>query len=87
MAALWVVALLLGTGFAIATGRGAKWKVLNVVIILGCMGLGLGLGYAIGLGSKNFGVIPNAAIPFSMMFGVVGPMRGEEHVECEGMNN
>jgi hypothetical protein len=87
MAALWFVALLLGTGFAIATGRGAKWKVLNVVIILGCMGVGLGLGYAIGLGSKNFGVIPNAAIPFSMMFGVVGPMCGEEHVECEGMNN
>jgi len=74
MAALWLVPLLLGTGFAITTGRGAKWKILNVVIILGCMGVGLGLGYAIGLGSKNLGVIPHAATPFSMMFGVVGAM-------------
>jgi len=74
MAALWLVALLLGTGFAIATGPGAKWKILNMAIILGCMGIGLGLGYAIGLGSKNFGSVPNAAIPFSMMFGVLGAM-------------
>jgi len=74
MAALWLVALRLGAGFAIATGRGAKWKVLNVLIILGCMGVGLGLGYATGLGSKNFGVIPHAAIPFSIMFGVLGAM-------------
>jgi len=74
MAALWLVALLLGTGFAIATGPGTKWKVLNVVIILGCMGVGLGLGYAVGLGSKNLGVVPNEAIPFSMMFGVAGAM-------------
>jgi hypothetical protein len=74
MAALWLVALLLGTGFAIATGPGAKWKILNVVIILACMGVGLGLGYAIGLGSKNFGSVPNAAILFSMMFGVLGAM-------------
>ena len=74
MAELWLVALLLGAGFAIVTGRGAKWKILNMLIILGCMGVGLGLGYAMGLGSKNFGVVPNAAIPFSMMFGVVGAM-------------
>jgi hypothetical protein len=74
MAALWLAALLLGTGFAIATERGWKWKVLNVVIILACMGVGLGLGYSLGLGSKSLGVIPNQALPFSMMFGVVGAM-------------
>jgi hypothetical protein len=74
MASIWLAALLLGTGFAIATGPGAKWKALNVVIILCCMGLGLGLGHALGLGSKNFGVVPHAAIPFSMMFGVLGAM-------------
>jgi hypothetical protein len=74
MDALWLVPLLLGTSFAIATGPGAKWKVLNVAIILGCMGLGMGLGYAMGLGSKNLGVVPHAAIPFSMMFGVLGAM-------------
>ena len=74
MAALWLVALLLGTGFAIATGRGAKWKVVNAVIVLACMGVGFGLGYAAGLGSKNLGSVPNAAVPFSMMFGVAGAL-------------
>lgn len=74
MASIWLVALLLGVGFAIATGPGAKGKTLNVVIILCCMGLGLGLGYALGLGRGNFGKIPHAAIPFSLMFGVLGAM-------------
>jgi hypothetical protein len=74
MAVLWLTALILGTGFAIATGEGAKWKLLNVVIILGCMGVGFSIGYAAGLGSENMGVIPHAGLPFAMMFGIVGAM-------------
>jgi len=69
---LWLAALILGSAFAIAGAQGATWKVINVVIILGCMGLGLGIGYAAGLGSENFGRVSNAAIPFSVIFGVVG---------------
>jgi hypothetical protein len=69
---VWLAALVLGSGFAIAGGHRVKWKLLNVVIILGCMSLGFGIGYAAGLGSENMGSIPNAGLPFSMMFGIVG---------------
>ena len=74
MAALWLAALILGSAFAIVGAQEAKWKLLNVVIIAGCMVLGLGIGYAAGLGSKNMGMVPNGAIPFAMIFGVVGAM-------------
>jgi hypothetical protein len=74
MAVIWLAALVLGSVFAIATGPGAKWKVLNAVIILACMGLGYGLGYAVGLGSGNMGFVPGQGVPFAMMFGIVGAM-------------
>ena len=69
---LWLVTLLLGSSLAVASGEGVKWRLLNVVIILGCMGMGYG--YAVGLGSKNFGTVPNQALPLSMMFGIVGAL-------------
>jgi hypothetical protein len=72
MAMLWLAALILGSAFAIIGAQGAKRKLLNVAIIAGCMALGLGIGYAAGLGSKNMGMVPNEAIPFAMIFGVVG---------------
>jgi hypothetical protein len=72
---VWLTALILGSGFAIAGGQNVKGKLLNLVIILGCMGLGFGSGYAGGLGSKNMGRVPNAALPISMMFGILGALR------------
>jgi hypothetical protein len=74
MEVIWLAALILGSGFAIASGQGAKWKVLNAVVILACMGLGFGLGYAMGLGSGNMGFVPGQGVPFAMMFGIVGAM-------------
>ena len=74
MTMLWLVTLLLGSTLAVASGEGVKWRLLNVVIILGCMGLGYGLGYALGLGSGNLGSVPNQALPLSMMFGIVGAL-------------
>jgi hypothetical protein len=74
MEVIWLAALILGSGFAVATGEGAKWKVLNAVIILACMGLGFGLGYAMGLGSGNMGFVPGQGVPFAMMFGIVAAM-------------
>jgi hypothetical protein len=74
MAAIWLVAFLLGSGFAIASGDGAKWKLLNTVIILGCMGVGLGLGYSLSLGRGNFGFVGGEGMEFAMMFGIVGAM-------------
>jgi hypothetical protein len=74
MAVIWVAALVLGSGFAIATGRGVKWKVLNTVIILASMGLGYGLGYAMGSGRGNMGFVPGEGATFAMVFGIVGAM-------------
>jgi hypothetical protein len=74
MEVIWLAALILGSGFAIASGQGAKWKVLNAVIILASMGLGFGLGYAVGLGSENMGFVRSQGVPFAMMFGIVGAM-------------
>jgi hypothetical protein len=74
MAVIWLVALILGSAFAIATGDGAKWKALNAVIIFGCMGVGLGLGYSLSLGRGNFGSVHGEGVQFAMMFGIVGAM-------------
>jgi hypothetical protein len=74
MAMLWLVGLLLGSGFAIAGAETLKWRLLNLLIILACMGVGLAIGYAAGLGSKNLGRVPNEGLPFSMMFGIVAAL-------------
>ena len=74
MEVIWLAALILGSVFAIATGDGAKWKVLNAIIILASMALGFGLGYAVGLGSENMGFVRGQGVPFAMMFGIVGAM-------------
>jgi hypothetical protein len=74
MTMIWLVTLILATGFAVATGEEVKGKLLNMVIILGCMGLGYGLGYSLGLGRGNFGSVANQALPLSMMFGIVGAL-------------
>jgi hypothetical protein len=74
MEVIWLAALILGSVFAIASGQDAKWKVLNAVIILACMGLGFGLGYAVGLGSENMGFVRGQGVSFAMMFGIVGAM-------------
>jgi hypothetical protein len=80
MEVIWLAALILGLAVAIASGQGAKWKVLNAVTILACMGLVLGLGYAVGLGSENMWFVRNQGVPFAMVFGIVGAMA------CVGRN-
>jgi hypothetical protein len=74
MELIWLAASILGSGIAIASGQGSKWKVLSAVIILASMGLGFGLGYAVGLGSENMGFVRNQGLAFAIIFGVVGAM-------------
>jgi hypothetical protein len=74
MPGIWLAALLLGGGFAVATGREVKGKLVNVGIILGCMAMGAGVGFAVGAGRGNIGMVPHEAVPFAMIFGVVGAM-------------
>ena len=71
---VWLAALILGSGFAIAGVRGMRWRLLNLVIILGSMTVGFGLGYAAGLGSQNLGRVSGAGWPFAIMFGVIGAL-------------
>jgi hypothetical protein len=71
---VWLAALILGSAFAIVGGQGAKWKLLNLGIIVGCMAVGFGIGYAAGLGTKNFGRVPHAGLPISLMFGIVAAL-------------
>jgi hypothetical protein len=70
MELVWLAALILGSGAAIAGGQGASGKMLNMGIILGCMALGFGIGYAAGLGSENLGRAPDAAWPFAFVLGI-----------------
>jgi hypothetical protein len=81
MPTICLAALILGSAFAIAGADGVKWKVLNVIIIVGSMGLGLGIGHAAGLGRGDFGSVPDAATPFAMILGIVGAMA------CIAQNN
>ncbi len=74
MAPIWLVTLLLGVGFAVSTANGMKGRVVNIIIILVCMGVGAALGFALGEGRGNLGMIPDQAMPFAMIFGVLGAM-------------
>ena len=81
MTTIWLIALILALGFAIGGSDGWKWRLLNVVIILGCAAMGFGIGYAAGLGRGNLARAPDAGAPFGMMLGIVGAMvciRGNE---------
>jgi NhaP-type Na+/H+ or K+/H+ antiporter len=71
MDAIGLVALILGSGFAILGGQTAKWRLMNLAIILACMVAGFGIGHAAGLGSKNLGQVHHADVPLSMMFGII----------------
>lgn len=64
----------IGLGFRHRWWQSVKWKLFNLVIILGCIGLGFGIGYAAGLGSQNMGRIPDAGLPFALMFGIVAAL-------------
>jgi len=70
MESVWLVALILGSGAAIAGVSGAKGKMLNIGIILGCMAVGFGIGYAAGLGSENMGRVRDAGWPFAFLLGI-----------------
>jgi hypothetical protein len=69
---VWLAALVLGAGFAIAGGQSPKWRFLNLAIIVGCMALGFGIGYALGLGAGNLGSVSGAGWLLAIVLGIVG---------------
>jgi hypothetical protein len=56
--------LIVVSALAIAGGKGAKWKLLNLIVILGFMGLGLFIGYAAGVWGKNMEIGATRPYPF-----------------------
>lgn len=74
MELVWIVALILASGAAIAGGHGVKGKLVNLGIILGCMALGFSIGYAAGLGSENMGRVRDVGWSFALMLGIVASM-------------
>ncbi|HUN60538.1 MAG TPA: hypothetical protein VMU53_01030 [Candidatus Sulfotelmatobacter sp.] len=74
MELVWLVALILASGAAIAGGHGVKGKLLNIGIILGCMALGFSIGYAAGLGSENMGRVRDVGWSISLLLGIVASM-------------
>jgi hypothetical protein len=74
MYVVWVAALILGCGFAIAGAKNLQRKLINLAIIVGCMGIGFGIGYAVGLGSANLGNVSGEGLPIAVMFGVVAAL-------------
>lgn len=74
MPIIWLTTLILGAAFAVAGASGASRKLLNLLVIVGCMGLGFGIGYAAGLGSGNMGKVDGAGTPFALILGIVGAM-------------
>jgi hypothetical protein len=71
MAAVLLAGLIVVSALAIAGGKGAKWKLLNLIIILGSMGLGLFIGYVAGMWGKNMEIGAAAALPLSILLGLV----------------
>jgi hypothetical protein len=65
MAAIWLVPLLLGSGFAIATGRGMKGESDQRGHHSGVHGCGTGVGSQWVWARGNRWMVPNAAMPRS----------------------
>ena len=71
MGLLWLATLFVVTGIAVAGAKGAKQKLLNLLIIVACVALGLGIGYAIGFWGKNMAIGVEAAVPLGISLGVI----------------
>lgn len=59
------------TAFSVAGAEG-WWKMWNLLIILGCCGVGFGLAYIGGLWSSNMALAGHIAVPATFAFGSLG---------------
>jgi peptidoglycan/LPS O-acetylase OafA/YrhL len=56
--------------FAVTKAEG-KWKVLNVLIVIGGCALGFGVGYLAGVWAQNMALGGELAVPISLAFGAL----------------
>jgi hypothetical protein len=74
MTPLPLLALVALSVLAIASAKGMKWKLLNLLIILAFMGLGLLIGWGMGMWGKNMEIGALVAIPLACLLGAVGAL-------------
>jgi hypothetical protein len=74
MGTVFLVALVVLGGAAIAGAKGAKWKAINFGIILGFMAVGVGIGFLIGELGGNSAIGGHAAAPLMILLGCVGAL-------------
>ena len=72
---LLFVLLIVLAAVAIAGAKGMKWKLTNLVIILGFAGLGLAASYGMGLWRHNMALGAQVAMPLGISLAAAGVMR------------
>ena len=70
-AAILVLALIVLSGAAVAGGRGAKWKAVNLGIIIGIMAVGFGIGFLIATISGDITAGGHVATSLMLLLGCV----------------
>jgi hypothetical protein len=74
MGLLWLGALVGLTVLSVSTANGAKWKLINVGIILAGIGLGLLIGWAAGTWGRNDAIGADIALPLAICLGAVAAL-------------
>ena len=68
-AVILIVALVVLSGAAVAGGRGAKWKAVNLGIIIGVMAVGFGIGFLVGRISDDITAGGHVATSLMLLLG------------------
>lgn len=68
-AVILILALIVLSGAAVAGGRSAKWKALNLCIVIGVMAVGFGIGFLIGRISDDVTVGGHVATSLMLLLG------------------
>jgi hypothetical protein len=77
MGAVWLLAMVAMTIAAVVTAKGAKWKLINLGIIVGLISLGLFTGLAAGLWARNNAL--GAYIALAIRHGCSPVLEAERH--------
>jgi asparagine N-glycosylation enzyme membrane subunit Stt3 len=72
MGSVFLVGLIVLTCIALIGGKGAKWKLLNLLIIIGFMATGLLVGFALGAWGGSAEIGGHAAASLTILLGCVG---------------
>jgi hypothetical protein len=72
MSAIWYLLLIVLSCMAVVGGKGVKWKLLNLLIILGFMVGGVAVGFAFGAWGSSGKIAGDLAFALMPLLGCVG---------------